>query len=31
MQELVDLVAILGALRAVNAGHARIEGIASGR
>ena len=31
MQELVDLVAILGALRAVNAGRARLEGIASGR
>lgn len=31
LQELVDLVAILGALRAVRAGQARLEGIASGR
>ncbi len=31
MQELVDLVAILGALRAVGAGRARLEGIAAGR
>ena len=31
LQELVDLIAILGALRAVNAGRARLEGIASGR
>lgn len=31
MQELVDLVSILGALRAVNAGRARLDGIAEGR
>ena len=31
LQELVDLIAILGALRAVNAGRARLEGIAIGR
>lgn len=30
-QELVDLIAILGALRAVRAGGARLEGIAAGR
>lgn len=31
MQELVDLVAILGALRAVGASRARLDGIAAGR
>lgn len=31
MQELVDLVAILGALRALRAGQQRLEGIAGGR
>jgi heavy metal translocating P-type ATPase len=31
LQEVVDLIAILGALRALRAGQARLEGIASGR
>lgn len=31
LQEMVDLVAILGALRAVGAGRARLDGVAAGR
>jgi cation transport ATPase len=31
LQEVVDLVSILGALRAVGAGRARLDGVAAGR
>lgn len=31
LQEVVDLISILGALRAVNAGRARLDGVAAGR
>jgi hypothetical protein len=31
LQEVVDLVSILGALRAVHAGRAQLDGIAAGR